>query len=643
MIYNPKEVELSATIGLDLETSGLLAWQENILAIAITTDTTTYVLEPRLYSHEYLTNLFKRIRDNCFVIGHNLKFDANFIYVHYGILLRNVGDTQLASQLIDAGKSRKEVSHSLVNVIERYLGTRLIESEMKKFLQQSFVGMKPTTPLSEEQLQYAGDDTRLLIPLYNAQLKKIQELGLEKILRLENTLLPVLVKMECHGCRIDVDGWRNVIKNEWYVKRDQYEHKLDAELVRLSEEVNALRGKYTRPRRKQEFTVLSLFDAPKTVSNENEGNINYGSSDQILELFRVVGEPVPTIVDDGEVKESAGEDSLLTYLTEHPRCKLSKFIDILLKYREYEKLISTYGEEFLSKLDANNYIHTEYSQCFTATGRLSSRGPNLQNIPATDIRRLFIPDPDDVMITCDMEGAEVRIAGDFSGEKALINSVIAGEDLHSKLASKSYSIIFGKPIKISKSKEPMLIGEHSLVPQTLRDTHKSVLFAKFYKGGAKRVYEVLAEYINLFHEGDARMEISRKISSAIDRALPTLTKYLSGLIDEAQQKGYLRANQLGRLRWFDKNVYGEAANYPIQGTNADAMKIALIQLDRWFEETGYGRIVLTVHDEVVCSVKKQFKEVAAAKIHEIMYNALGYFLTVIPGGASVSIENFWKK
>lgn len=641
MVYNPKDIELSATIGLDLETSGLLAWESHIMAIAITTDKETYVLEPRLYSHEYLVDLFKRIRDNCFVIGHNLKFDANFIYVHYGVLLRNVGDTQLCSQLIDAGKTG--VSHSLIHTLQRYLGIKLIESSQKEILQQSFVGLKPTTPLTKEQLDYAGDDTKFLIPLYNKLLEHIHSLGLEKILRLENTLLPVLVKMECHGCRIDVDGWREVIKTDWIVKRDQYEAELDAELLRLSEEFPSLRGKYTRPRRKQEFTVLSLFDDPKVVTNENEGNINYGSSQQILELFSLVGEPVPTKVDGDEVKESAGEDSLLTYLTENPNCKLAKFIGILLKYRGYEKLISTYGEDFLAKLDKNNYIHTEYSQCFTATGRLSSKSPNLQNIPASDIRKMFIPDPDHVMITCDMEGAEVRIAGDFSGEKALINSVIAGEDLHSKLASKSYSIIFGKTVKISKSGTPIDINGVSLIPKVLRDTHKSVLFAKFYKGGAKRVYEVLAEYINLFHEGEDRMEISRRISNAIDRALPTLTKYLTGLIEEAQRTGFLRANKLGRIRWFSKDVYGDAANYPIQGTNADAMKIALIQLDRWFEETGYGRIVLTVHDEVVCSVKKEYKEVAANKIHEVMYNALGYFLTVIPGGASVSIENFWKK
>jgi DNA polymerase I len=406
-------------------------------------------------------------------------------------------------------------------------------------------------------------------------------------------------------------------------------------------------GQYTRARQKQEFVVLDLFGGSTVVQNNNEGNVNFGSSHQILDLFRIVGEPVPTVTEmvDGEpvIKESAGEDALLTYLTEHPRCQLRNFIDILLKYREYGKLISTYGEDFLLKLDEHSYIHTEYSQCFTATGRLGSSNPNLQNIPANELRSMFIPDEDHVMVTCDMEGAEARIAGDFSGEEELVNSFIKKEDLHSKLASKSYSIIFGKATKVSKTQTPMKVKDQEFIPQELRDTHKSVLFAKFYKGGAKRVYEVLAEYINLFHEGDDRMHIARRISQTIDKTLPTLSAYLSSLIDEAKSTGILRANKLGRIRWFDKDVYGEAANYPIQGTNADAMKIALVRLDDFFKETGYGRIVLTVHDEVVCSVMREHKELCAEKIHTIMYEALGYFLTVIPGGASVKIENYWKK
>jgi DNA polymerase-1 len=367
-----------------------------------------------------------------------------------------------------------------------------------------------------------------------------------------------------------------------------------------------------------------------------------------LELFTILNLPIPQVEDNGVVKYTAGEDALRTYLTEYPRSPMRKFIELLLKYREYEKLISTYGHSFLSKLDANGYIHTSYTPCFTHTGRLSSRSPNLQNIPATDlvkdgydIRQYFLADPGHVMITCDMEGAEVRIAADYSQEPKLIASILNDEDLHSKLASKSYSIIFGQKVKIDKSNDMLEVDGMKFKKRELRDTHKSVLFAKFYKGGAKRIYGVLAEYINLFHD-EGQMDVAGKISKAMDKELPILSKYLTSLIDEAKETGMLRGSKLGRIRYFDANVFGEAANYPIQNTNSEALKIALIKLDEYLEDKN-ARLVMNVHDEVVVSVHPSIAEEVAERVKKIMGEALGWFMQSIPGGASYSIEKHWKK
>src|SRR5690606_24302005 len=134
-----------------------------------------------------------------------------------------------------------------------------------------------------------------------------------------------------------------------------------------------------------------------------------------------------------------------------------------------------------------------------ATGRLSSKAPNLQNIPATDhvdkdVRRFFIARPGYKLITCDMNSAEIAIAADYSGEPLLLDSLVKGTDMHSELASISFSIIFGQPVIISKSIDPISINGIRFIPEQLRNAHKSVVFAKFYKAGAKRVYSVLAEY-----------------------------------------------------------------------------------------------------------------------------------------------------
>ncbi len=261
-----------------------------------------------------------------------------------------------------------------------------------------------------------------------------------------------------------------------------------------------------------------------------------------------------------------------------------------------------------------------------------------------EIRSFFLPDEGHLMITSDMDGAEVRVAADYSQEPKLVKSILNDEDLHSKLASVSYSIIFGTEVTISKTKVPINVESYTFISKTLRDTHKSVLFAKFYKGGAKRVYDVLSEYINLFHRGAVTKEIAAKISTAMDKELPKLSKYLTSLINQAKKVGFLIGSKLGRIRYFNKEtVFGDAANFPIQNTNAEAMKIALIKADKYFTENDLGRIVLNVHDELVSSIKEELAESTAPEIKRIMASSLQWFLKTIPGDASVSISKHWKK
>lgn len=648
MILNPIIIPpLPKVIGLDIETNGVRPWIDDILVITLSLGDKTYVLETKNYSKERLTEIFERIKSsNVLVVGQNIKFDLSFIYCKYGVLLTRIWDTMLASQITTNGKPFR---YSLPDIIERDLGTRVIESDIKKFYQTSFIGLKVESVFSKEQLEYAAQDVEYLIKLYKVQKERVVELGLENIMKLELKLLPVLLKMEVKGCRIDREAWSKAVTDYWEIERLNIVNDLDKELLSLSQSFKKINKRYLKPRKQESYKVYDLFGEAKDLTIETNSSFNYASSAQILELFSVCDQPLPTIKEGDVIKTSAGENALGLYITENPHTPLRKFIDLLLRFREYEKLISTYGSTFLDQLDDQDYIHTSYAQCFTKTGRLNSRSPNLQNIPATDIkkdgydiRQYFIPDPGHLMITCDMQGAEVRIAADYSGDEKLLNSILIDEDLHSLLASKSYSIIFGKKIKVDKSDKEIEAGVFKFKSRTLRDTHKSVLFAKFYKGGAKRVYEVLSEYINMFHE-ENQMDVANKISKMIDKELPKLSKYLSSLIEEAQGSGQLRGNKLGRLRYFDENAYGEPANFPIQASNADAMKIALIKLDEYFTTNGYGRIVMTIHDEVVCSVIESKAEEAAEFIKKTMAESLGWFLNTIPGDAAVSIDKHWKK
>jgi DNA polymerase-1 len=642
---NPLKIAKSDVYGFDLETTGLKPWEDKILVVSLSTlEGKNYVWDYRKYPKEYWDVLFKELA-NKLVIGQNIKFDMSFVWYHHGIILNNVWDTMVADQICYNGL---KYPHGLYDVVERELKIVIGNKEEKKKLQLSFTQMG-SNELSDKQLRYASDDTSYLIDTYFKQKARVSDLLLDRIMDLEMKLTPVLMKMETIGCRIDADSWRKTITDVWEKEKERLEWALDNEVQRLAKENPEKLKKRYKPRQINTTVLYDLFGGQKRVTVAAPYNFNFGSSAQILELFKLLGVPVPQAIDKdtGELKDSVGEDTLMTYLTENPGSILEPFIKLLIEYRGVSKLISTYGDEFLAMLDKRSYIHTTYAQAHTETGRLSSRGPNLQNIPALkpeqnlgDIRQFFVPDEGDVMITADMSGAEVRIAADFSKEQKIIDSLLNDEDLHSKLASISYSIIFGESTTISKSKE--LIRGYPA--KELRDDHKSVLFAKFYKGGAKRIYEILAGYICKFNPPHRHKQISSEISTAIDKELPALSKYLTGLINEAKKNGILRSSILGRLRYFDREtVYGDAANFPIQGVNGEAMKIALIKVDRWLVERNCGRIVLTVHDEMVCTVKKEFAEEAAKYIKSTMASALGWFLETVPGDSTAEIADFWKK
>lgn len=637
-------------MGLDLETTGLYPWLgANIDLIALHNDFgISYVLEAEKYPISEIKGLLDLIKHSL-VIGHNIKFDCNFLLHHYGVSLENVFCTQIASQIVDNGR-QKELKFSLVDVCKRFIpASYVISKQDKKKLQESFVDPRIRAVLDrfralrEKQMLYAAEDVKWIIPLYDILSEKILDNGLQKIARLEFTLLPVLSRMEVRGAKIDKEGWKALVRH-WEKEILEIEDALDRESVRL---LGARNSVFEFQRRRTASVQGSLFSSATPTMVVNGRCVNYSAQPQVVELWREFGED-PPLDEQGTV--SIGEESLQTYLTEHPESRLEKFIDLLLEYREVDKLISTYGYQFLEQLDENSRIHTSYTQTRTETGRLSSKEPNLQNIPSSEkefrnVRRFFVARPGYKIITCDMNSAEVAIAADYSGEELLIDSLLKGVDMHSMLASLSFSIIFNKEITIKNTDDEITIGHYTYKLSELRKKHKNVLFAKFYKGGAKRIYKVLSKYINRHCQPDQRLEVAKRISSALDQRLPALSHYLSSLIAKAQVSGYLTSDTLGRIRYLPKTAFGEAANYPIQGTNANALKIALIRLDREFANYGLGvaSILMNIHDEVVCEVREDVAEELAQKVQAIMGDSLSYFLSIVKGGATAKIGDHWQK
>lgn len=672
MIKNPKlnNIELTSIIALDTEFNSLDILTSDCLVISITNQKDdTYVLDRKHYSNQELTEFFNRVAKLDKVICHNTKVDVGIIYSNFKVLLRNSYCTMMGSQIIDNGYTNPKNMvgnlelpsgfHSLGGCTQRYLGVRLLESDEKKRLQRSFINLPLGSEITDEQMEYAGSDTYLLISLYKVQQAFITDRDLSRIIRLENTLTPVLLKIEFRGCLVDVEKHRNNIK-DWEVKLRELTEQLDAIIIKLSKDYPQIYGgKFTNLRRYETVLQLDMFgDAPVVKENQQKNNINFSSPRQVEVIFDKLKIPKP-VDDDGKV--SFGENPINTYINNHPNSPLKGFLEVLLEYREYDKLLGTYGEKLFDVLDASGRVRTSYGQCFTDTGRLTSSeiikktlGMNLANIPKRkDIRAIFIPDKGYSFIDSDFTGQEVILAGDYSKEPVLMKAFKEGFDHHSYLASISYSIVFGRKVEIKNENEEITIDNHTYNLKKLRDDHKSCLFAKFYGGGRNRVMNVLNKYLVNHIEASSRLDVADKVSKALNAALPTLTKYLKSKVDEVKETSYVVANKLGRRRYFDdpSSAFGDAMNFPIQGSGADCVKISLILIDKWLGEKSQelgiseeelGWITMTIYDQNLICLNDKYLELAP-EIPRLMAESINYFLEDLKGSSDLNIRKYWSK
>jgi len=386
-------------------------------------------------------------------IAHNAKFDWKILKYHYQVELPNVYCTMVNSQILYNGSDLK---HSLDACLERHFNIK-----MNKDIRLSFINWKPGDVITNEQLDYLYDDLIHLYPLFVRQQQKLRQWKLQACSSLENKFLPVLAQMELNGISLDVEKW-NKNTSIFRGKLTEYEQQITIEVRQLVENVPALNQDFIHRPKNITKKLAKLFDSCETVEERIElimAHFNMSSSTQMKAIFAKCGEPM----------DSTNAEFLEAYVRDKPQGKLAPLITALLKHREYSKLISTYGDNFLKYINpVTKRIHSDFSQCFTATGRLSSNNPNMQNLPAIkEIRQCFVPDSEDyVFVDVDLSNQELRLAASYSQDQALLDNFNKGMDLHSFLAQDTHRIIRGDPTFIV-SKE--VNGE-------LRDPHKPVLF-----------------------------------------------------------------------------------------------------------------------------------------------------------------------
>lgn len=532
-----------------------------------------------VYKHEDIM-VFKRrllqLLPTSVFIGHNIKHDVKIIYKNTGVLIEQVRDTMIASQMLYNGL---DLSHSLDEVCYRVLNVKLNKGMQKQFLKMSILD-----PITEEMIAYATNDIKYLAALDAVFVPLLQRDELYKAYtEIEMPLVPILAKMESNPTvLIDVPKWQRMIKS-WEAKLIDIEEKIKAILLDLC---------------KKETELLIVANETIMVYKASANRyipFNINSSEHIAAVFKTfVGTPPKGKSKASNSKGySVGKDALLEFVKSNPSSVLSDLIKLILQQRKQKKLLTTYGDKLLSSLDSRNALTTSYGTTFTATNRLNSSKVNLQNIPGTaEVRSCFIAPPGHKVLKIDFSQQELRLAASQSGDTLVINELKPGYDLHSTLGSISYNVL-KKPseyVHLTPKQNP----EHD----AFRKKHKQVVFGYIYGATEHRISEIL----------DCSTAEAKEILKAIGDKVPKLKKYLESAAQEALQKGYIVINDMyKRRRYFSKRdanaVSRESGNAKIQGSGADMCKLCLIECDKYLTKTQSGYISMTVHDEIVFHIK----------------------------------------
>jgi DNA polymerase-1 len=492
-------------------------------------------------------------------IGHNLKFDILFLNKYDIKVEGELFDTMIAHYLI-----QPEQSHKMDPLSEKYLNYTPIPIE-------DLIGKKGAGQLNMSQVdigtvsEYACEDSDVTFQLYEIFKDEIDKLGIKELFAIECNLLKVLVSIEATGFNID-SAYLN-----------DYSIILKEDIRKTEEEIYSLAG--------EKFNIGS----PKQLG------------DILFEKLKVSETAKLT-----KTKQySTNEEVLQTLVDKHP------IINKILDYRSLTKLLSTYVEA-LPKLvnPETGKIHTTFNQTLAVTGRLSSLNPNLQNIPiretrGREIRNAFIPSSENhILLSADYSQVELRIMAHISQDRNMIEAFQSNQDIHTSTASKVFKI----PLEE--------------VTKDLRSRAKTANFGIIYG-------------ISSFGLSQ-RLNIPRKEASVLIEdyfnTFPGIKKYMMDIVLFAKDKGYVET-LLHRRRYLpdinSKNSFvrgmaeRNAINTPIQGTAADVIKIAMVNINNAFKrENISSKMILQVHDELVFDVLKTELDKVREIVKTEMENAL---------------------
>ncbi len=431
-----------------------------------------------------------------------------------------------------------------------------------------------------EEIEKGIDTVKVIHRLKKVLLRKLEEFGLKELFyNIEMPLSRVLAKMELNGIKLDV-AYLHKMKKE-----------LENKISSLQQEIYKLAG--------EEFNINS----PKQLG---------------IILFEKLGYPVIKKTQTGYSTDISVLETL---------AKDYEIAEKIIAYRQLTKLLSTYVDALIKLVnERTKRIHTTYNQTGTATGRLSSSDPNLQNIPirtelGKDIRRAFISEEGNLLYSFDYSQIELRILAHMSGDKNLIDAFIKGKDIHTITASE----IFGVP--------------EEKVTSNMRRAAKAVNFGIIYG---------ISDYGLSQNLGIERKEAKEYIERYFER-YPKVKEFIEELKEKAKENGYVttlfnRRRYLPGINSKYRNVreFSEraAVNTPIQGSAADLIKVSMIKVQEFIEKKSpMARLILQIHDELLIEAPKEDKDVIINEIKDIMENCIKL---KVPLKVDIKIGTNWR-
>ncbi|MBF1602027.1 MAG: DNA polymerase I [Prevotella sp.] len=551
------------SVSIDTETTSTDAISAELVGLSFSVEEKKafYVAVPANYEEALkIVQIFKPLyeSDKIMKIGQNIKYDYE-VLTRYGVTLQGkMFDTMIAHYLI-----QPELHHNMDYMAETLLGYQTIHIEEllgpKGKKQKNMRDLSPT-----DIYEYAAEDADITLRLKNVLEPRLKELGVEELFwNIEMPLVRVLADMELNGVCLDTEALQDTSKI-FTERMKQYEQEIYKE---AGEEFNI-----SSPKQVGDilFGKLQIMDKPKKTKTGQ-----YVTSEEVLQSLE----------------------------------SKSPIVRNILNYRGMKKLLSTYIDALPKLINPRTgHIHTSFNQALTATGRLSSSDPNLQNIPVRtddgkEIRKCFIPEDGCLFFSADYSQIELRIMAHLSEDENMMEAFREGHDIHRATAAKIWHVDIDKVTDAQRKKA--------------KQANFGIIYGITTYGLAQRM--------------DIPNSEAKELIEGYFRTFPKVKAYMEHAKEEARAKGYAetlfhRRRYLADINSRNATVRGfaerNAINAPIQGTEADIIKVAMVRIWERFKKEGIrSKMILQVHDELNFSVFPEEREQVERIVIEEMQNA----------------------